>query len=404
MARRGVEVCVADGLSGTPYRRIARIGGGTSAEVFEVEGPRGARRALKVLRAIHQGARDTASRLEREGRALARLNHPNLVRVIDAGVTADGRPYFAMPRLKGETLRERLEREGKLSPERAAELVIGLLDGLDAAHAAGIIHRDVKPANIFLVPQAKAIGAAPGFVERCVLFDFGIAKVEGCADATTTGAVIIGTPRYLAPEQILGGRVDGRTDVYAVGIVLFEMIAGRGPYDGDDSVELMHAHLTARRCVSASSRPSRSISITWSAARYRRSLPGAGHPRARSRPPPPRRCRRGAPGGGAMSIVTFESSPSSEGSASSGGASWGDSSSDVFAPWPPAPSPGDGPRKVPTRGPATSLCQGTGERHAVLDPLLPWPGRDGRGLRGAARRDRRSRSPQGAAPEAPRKA
>src|SRR5262249_53301664 len=148
----------------------ARIGEGTSAEVFEALGPGGARRAVKVLRAIHAGVGEAATQLEQEARALSGLDHPNLVRVFDTGVTGDGRPYFTMARLDGETLRDRLQRRGPMKPARACALFAGLLDGLAAVHAAGIVHRDIKPANIFIVQEGKR--------ERCILLDFGIAKFD----------------------------------------------------------------------------------------------------------------------------------------------------------------------------------------------------------------------------------
>jgi serine/threonine protein kinase len=248
MMRERVRVCAEDGLVGTPYRPIARIGAGTAAEVFEAEGPGGARRAVKVLRAIHMGTGHEASRLEQEAKALASLRHPNLVRVLDAGVTADGRPYFAMPRLYGETLRERLQRQGTIAPAHAAALLAEILEGVGVAHAAGIIHRDIKPANIFVTPRSKPLSAARGgaLAERCILLDFGLAKLSFGPSDRTTDAHIIGTPRYLAPEQILGGAVDPRTDVYAAGLVLFEMIAGRSPYEATDSLGWMTAHVDSR--------------------------------------------------------------------------------------------------------------------------------------------------------------
>jgi serine/threonine-protein kinase len=237
MTLRGVEVCVEDGLSGTPYRPIARIGEGTSAEVFEALGPGGARRAVKVLRAIHAGIHDAVMRLEQEARALSGLHHPNLVPVFDAGVTGDGRPYFTMPRLVGETLRDRLMRAGPMKPARACALFAGLLDGLAAVHAAGIVHRDIKPANIFIVQEGKR--------ERCVLLDFGIAKLQRHDRDGEVETEVLGTPRYSAPEQILGGPIDARTDLYSAAVVLFEMLAGRSPYDGKNSEEMMLAHVAA---------------------------------------------------------------------------------------------------------------------------------------------------------------
>ena len=225
-------------LAGTCYRAVRKLGEGTSSEVFAARGPLGELRAVKVLRPIHEGADEAALRLTQEGRVLAELDHPHVVKVLDVGLTADGRPYFVMDRLRGETLRERLDRDGKLPPVDACSLMLGVLDGLDAAHRAGIVHRDVKPSNIFLCR-----GDGPSGVERAILLDFGIAKVRGSSLDPTGAAFVIGTPRYLAPEQILGGRVDARTDVYSMGILLFEVIAGRGPFDAKGPLPSMRAHL-----------------------------------------------------------------------------------------------------------------------------------------------------------------
>lgn len=232
-----------DPLSGTGFCVRRKLGGGASSEVFEAEGKTGQRCAIKVLRALHLDTRDAVRRLEHEGRALAELDHPNLVRVIDAGVTDDGRPWFAMPKLIGETLRDRLDRVGPLAPTEACSLFLGLLDGLDAAHAAGIVHRDLKPANLFLVARAKRLGAGIGDRDRCVLLDFGIAKIAGATGATSTGGYVLGTPRYLAPEQVLGGTVDARTDVYAAGLVLYEMLTGKSPFAARGVIDLMRAQL-----------------------------------------------------------------------------------------------------------------------------------------------------------------
>jgi serine/threonine-protein kinase len=198
--------------------------------------------AVKVLRTIHLDTQDAVRRLALEGQALAALDHPNLVRVIDAGVTLDGRPWFAMPKLLGETLRDRLDRVGAIPSAEACDLFLGLLCGLDAAHAAGIVHRDLKPANLFLVPCAKRLGGGRER-ERVVVLDFGIAKISGSAIEPTTGAYVLGTPRYLAPEQVLGGHVDARTDVYAAGLVLYEMLTGTSPFACRGMIELMRAQL-----------------------------------------------------------------------------------------------------------------------------------------------------------------
>jgi serine/threonine-protein kinase len=230
-----------EALAGTPYTAVGLLGVGTSSKVYEARGPEGERCAVKVLRSLHSGSSDVALRLAREGRALAALRHPQIVRVRDAGTTPDGRPYFTMDVLAGETLRDRLDREGKLPIARAAAWFLSVLDALDAAHRAGIIHRDVKPSNIFLRTSPERPE-----VEDAVLLDFGIAKVDADGPSFTTDRHVIGTPRYIAPEQILGGRVDARTDVYSMGLVVFETLAGRSPYDAaleEDALTSMRAHI-----------------------------------------------------------------------------------------------------------------------------------------------------------------
>ncbi|MDC0740094.1 serine/threonine-protein kinase [Polyangium mundeleinium] len=235
-----VAALSTDPLVGTRYRVVRLIGGGLSADVYEATGPSGELHAIKVLRHEMRDSQDAAARLLQEGRLLASLRHPNLVPLREMGMTRDGRPFLAMPRLPGETLRETRLRQGALAPAFAASLVAGALDGLHAAHRHGVVHRDVKPGNIFLI----AANAGP---PRPAMIDFGIAKVSGAAVRHTTDPqFILGTPRYIAPEQILDGRVDARTDVYAMGIVLFECIAARGPFDllaGSDLLTVMRAHL-----------------------------------------------------------------------------------------------------------------------------------------------------------------
>jgi serine/threonine-protein kinase len=233
------RVEVHDPLAGTCFRALRRIGGGSASDVFAAVGPRGERRAVKVLRALYAEASEIVWRLEQEGRALASLDHPNVVPIVGAGITAGGRPYLVMPLLVGETLRDRMRREGKLAVDAVVPRVLDALDGLAAAHDRGIVHRDVKPANVFL---ARGAGGA----ERGVMLDFGIAKLGDATYAPASGGHVLGTPRYLAPEQILGGAVDARTDVYAVGVVLFEALAGRPPFAGLDPMETMRAHLEDR--------------------------------------------------------------------------------------------------------------------------------------------------------------
>jgi serine/threonine protein kinase len=193
------------------------------------------RAAVKVLHWRHRGRADLAARLRAEARVLARLRHRNLVEVFDLGTTRDGRPWFAMPLLRGRDLREELARVGPLPVPFAASLVAQALDGLAAAHAAGLVHRDVKLENLFLETD--------GTVK---VLDFGVATVaEGACGPTDAGASP-GTPRSMAPEQCAGGPVDARADLYAVGLVLYELATGCGPFDdvrGTDHA-LRYAHCT----------------------------------------------------------------------------------------------------------------------------------------------------------------
>ena len=195
----------------------------------------GKRFVLKALLRELSRRKDLVARLRQEWRALARLEHPCIVNVTDAGTSDNGVPFYVMERLDGETLSARLHRERRLPVPEALMVAAGVLDGLSAAHEIGIVHRDVKPPNIIVL--------AGGGVK---LLDFGIAKIaSSSAEVITARGVAIGTPRYMSPEQARGERVDGRADLYAAGLILFEMIAGRGPFDDvADANELLLAHLS----------------------------------------------------------------------------------------------------------------------------------------------------------------
>lgn len=229
-----------DPLAGTRYRVIGFVGYGGSSDVYEATGPSGDRYAIKVLR-THHNTQEFATRLLQEGRILSSINHDNLIPVREMGMTRDGRPFLAMPRMRGMSLRQYLTQHGPMEPKTATLLLAGALDGLAEAHKRGIVHRDVKPGNIFI-----ALGA-DGKPRRALVFDFGIAKFAGGGAYRTSENAVLGTPRYIAPEQILGGKLDGRVDIYAMGIVLFESIAARGPYDVLRAAEFsdhIRAHLS----------------------------------------------------------------------------------------------------------------------------------------------------------------
>ena len=227
------------------YRLVRRIGSGTMGTVFLGEHERIARRAaIKVLAPELVVAADILDRFFDEARATSLIRHPAIVEVLDCGIHPDGRrPYIAMEYLEGDTLADHLGRCA-LGWREACAIARQIADGLAAAHSRGIVHRDVKPANVMLLGSAPAAGvaAAPRAVK---LLDFGVAKLlrDAQSKARTCPGGLLGTPEYMAPEQCGGsGAIDGRTDIYALGCVLFEMICGRLPFEGEMMGELILAH------------------------------------------------------------------------------------------------------------------------------------------------------------------
>lgn len=230
-------------LTGTPYRAHRVVGRGGMALVLEAEDMRTGRAAVvKVLRPEVAEREDIASRLRVEGAALHALRHPNLVEVMDWGVTADGRGYVVMEQLSGRDLREELDARGALPPSVVIELALQALAGLAALHARGIVHRDVKPANLFLCTNRDG-----GVVVK--LLDLGVAKItaelSGVDPRRATGkGQLVGTPWFVAPELLQGRAATPAADVYAIGLVLYEMLTGRHPFIASATVdELWQAHL-----------------------------------------------------------------------------------------------------------------------------------------------------------------
>lgn len=180
--------------------------------------------AVKIIKPEFAADQDVADRFMREARTMAKLRHPHAAMIFDAGNLPDGRHFIIMEFVEGQTLSEVLAQEGRFSPERAVRIAADICDVLSEAHQLGIIHRDLKPSNIMLNERGV-----------CVL-DFGVAKVLATsADATfthaTTGSgMIVGTPRYMSPEQCLGQSVGARSDLYSLGVLLYEMLAGRPPF------------------------------------------------------------------------------------------------------------------------------------------------------------------------------
>jgi serine/threonine protein kinase len=221
-------------IAGTRYRVLSLIGVGGMGSVYEVEHTElGKRFVLKALLRELSGRDDLVQRLRNEWRALGRLEHANIVNVTDAGTSDGGVPFYVMERLDGATLAQLLRKKRRLPLVEAVNIAASVLDALSAAHEIGVIHRDVKPANVFIV---KGGGVK--------LLDFGIAKIADASGVVTARGLAVGTPRYMSPEQARGERLDGRSDIYASALVLFEMIAGVGPFDdARDSNELVLAHL-----------------------------------------------------------------------------------------------------------------------------------------------------------------
>jgi len=194
--------------------------------------------AVKVIRTDHLGPAvlDRAlKRFEREAKSVAKLNHSNIVSVIDYG-EQEGSPYLVMPYLPGGTLKQYLKINGKLSWQKSIQLLLPIAEALGYAHQHNLVHRDVKPANILLTANGEPM-----------LTDFGVAKVldeEVTQDLTGTAATV-GTPEYMAPEQIMSKTVDHRADIYALGVVFFEMVTGRRPYEADTPMAVLVKHASA---------------------------------------------------------------------------------------------------------------------------------------------------------------
>ena len=218
-------------MLGERYNVDRSVGRGGMAQVYEgTDTVLGRTVAIKVL--APQYARDEAfvARFRREAQAVARLNHPGVVSVYDTG-SDDGVHYIVMEYVPGRTLAQVLEQEGRLQPERAAEIARSVAQALAFAHSAGIIHRDVKPGNIML-------GSSGGVK----VMDFGIARALSSQTLTQT-ATVLGTASYLSPEQAQGEALDARSDIYSLGVVLYEMLTGRPPFSGDTPVAVAYKHV-----------------------------------------------------------------------------------------------------------------------------------------------------------------
>jgi Serine/threonine protein kinase len=216
---------------GSRYRLDRRIGSGGMAEVFAGTDLVLERRvAVKRLSPALVGDAVALQRFQREARALASTHDPNVVAVFDVGQDQDG-PYLVMELVEGITLRTVLDREGPLEPARALRIAAAVAQGLAAVHGRGVVHRDVKPSNVFVTNDGQVkIG------------DFGIARIAEGSAVTRSGEVL-GSAPYIAPEQLTGGKVGPPADLYGLGCILFEMLTGRPPFEGEDPVALTYRHV-----------------------------------------------------------------------------------------------------------------------------------------------------------------
>jgi eukaryotic-like serine/threonine-protein kinase len=232
-----VDRTVADPMIGRVldgrYRVGPRIARGGMATVYEATDLRLDR--VCALKIMHSGLGDDddfAGRFVREARSAARLSHPHVVSVFDQG-DDNGTLFLAMEYIPGHTLRDLLRKEAPLAPAKALALIDPVLSALAAAHQAGMIHRDVKPENVLMADDG-----------RIKVADFGLARaVSAETQHTATGGVLIGTVSYLSPELVVDGRADARSDVYAAGVILYEMLTGRKPHEGESPIQVAYKHV-----------------------------------------------------------------------------------------------------------------------------------------------------------------
>ncbi|MCX5747332.1 MAG: serine/threonine-protein kinase, partial [Proteobacteria bacterium] len=239
---------LATGTQVGPYEIQRKLGAGGMGVVYRALDSRlGRQVAIKVLPESMRHDTDRMRRFEREARTIGALNHPNLVTLHDVG-THDGTPFLVTELLDGMSLRQRLD-EGRLEPREAVRIAGEIARGLAAAHGAGVTHRDIKPENIFVIGDDRVKVLDFGIAKLAQKDDDGTAKtmegvgIGGAGPAHTGTGMVVGTPGYMAPEQLGGADVDARTDIFALGVVLYEMLAGRRPFASESGIEESYAIL-----------------------------------------------------------------------------------------------------------------------------------------------------------------
>ncbi len=236
------------------YQVVRLIGRGSMADVFEAldshtkEGV-----ALKILRGQVARNQEAIERLKREAHVQSLISHRNVAAVYGGGATDKNEPYLVVELLGGMSLRRVLRSKGAMSADRAASYIWQALQGLTAAHAEGVYHRDLKPANLMLEPS-------PGPVERVVLIDFGFAALEGGVRLTQAGHVV-GSLAYLAPERLDGDPGSASADLYALGVIFFELLTGRRPFVADDDLALINMQVKTEPPKPSDVAPERNIPL-----------------------------------------------------------------------------------------------------------------------------------------------
>ena len=236
------------------YRIVRVIGQGGMGVVYEAEHTTlGKRVAIKLMLEKYTGDSEAVARFTREALAASRIGNPHIIDVMDIGTAPDGRSYVVMELLNGRPLSKAIEDGGPMAPQRAISIMRQVLKAVGAAHAKGIVHRDLKPDNIFLLEH----GESGDFVK---LLDFGISKMidpdmQVAATKLTTTGVVMGTPLYMAPEQAMGAEIDHLADLYACGVIMYEMLAGKPPFDGATYAVLVAKLLTTEPPLLAEIRP-----------------------------------------------------------------------------------------------------------------------------------------------------
>ncbi|NLC77417.1 MAG: Stk1 family PASTA domain-containing Ser/Thr kinase [Clostridia bacterium] len=219
---------------GNRYEIMEKLGGGGMAIVYKAKDRLLSRAVtVKILREQFAGDREVVRRFQQEAQAVARLSHPNIVSIYDVGQEQD-LYYLVMEYIEGKTLKEIIQEKGRLEPQEAVEYALQLCDALQHAHESNIIHRDIKPQNILITGRGQA-----------KVTDFGIAKAVTNATMTYSGSSIIGTVQYISPEQAKGDMATVHTDIYSAGIVLYEMLTGRLPFEGDTAIGIAIKHIQA---------------------------------------------------------------------------------------------------------------------------------------------------------------